>query len=75
MKNILFIGLAVFSVSAFALTGFLDKQWTEGSNKYCKYSNGKIVTVASYQLCPLSIDQFFYCSTDDIFWGNKKTSP
>ena len=56
MKNILFIGLAVFSVSAFALTGFLDKQWTEGSNKYCKYSNGKIVTVASYQLCPLSID-------------------
>jgi hypothetical protein len=56
MKRILFIGLAVFSVSAFALTGFLDKQWTDGSNRYCEYSNGKIVTAASYQLCSLSID-------------------
>lgn len=48
--------MVFFSLSASALTGFLESQWTEGQWKYCKYSNGKIITISNVSLCPLSID-------------------
>lgn len=34
------------------VTGFIQSESTNGSMKYCKYSNGAILTVASHQLCP-----------------------
>ena len=50
---IMFITLASQS---FALKGFKEGEWTDGGNKYCKYSNGVIITIKSHKLCPLSVD-------------------
>ena len=34
----------------------LMSEWDDGGlNKYCKYSNGKIITVKIYRMCPISI--------------------
>jgi hypothetical protein len=53
MKKLLIIVLLLaFSTSAFAAV--LTSQWTEGLNRYCKYSDGVIITIMSYSLCPLS---------------------
>lgn len=51
MKKILVVSfLLMFSTSAFA--GVLMGQWTEGLNRYCKYSDGKIITVNFGSICP-----------------------
>ena len=42
--------------SAFAAFGALEKEWVKDSLKYCKYSNGVILTVKAYELCPITID-------------------
>jgi hypothetical protein len=53
MKKLLIVMLLLmFSMSAFAAV--LTSQWTEGLNRYCKYSDGIIITIKSYSLCPLS---------------------
>lgn len=36
------------------VTGYLRNQSTSGTMKYCNYSNGAVITVASHQLCPQS---------------------
>lgn len=48
--------LATTSTFALAMWGSLTGQWTEGMNRYCKYSNGKIITIGLIEICPLSID-------------------
>lgn len=39
---------------ATGLTGFLKSQSTNGSLRYCTYSNGIIATLNFSQMCPLS---------------------
>jgi len=62
MKNKIFtlltatLFLTTLSSGAYALKGFLDSQSTEGQWRYCKYSNGKVITIAVTKICPLSID-------------------
>lgn len=36
------------------VTGYIKSQSVNGSLKYCNYSNGAVLTVASYALCPNS---------------------
>ena len=48
--------IAMTETSALALKGFIRDEWTNGNKKYCEYSNGVIITIKSYKLCPLSID-------------------
>ena len=48
--------IAMSATNAMALKGFLDDEWTKGNKKYCEYSNGVIITIKSYKLCPLSVD-------------------
>jgi len=57
MKKIIFAA-AILSITApaFAVMGFLQSQHTSGSLRFCHYSNGAIVTVQSYELCPLSVN-------------------
>lgn len=50
------LGMSLFATSAFALMGFLEDEFTNGSLKYCYYSNGVVITVKSYKLCPISIE-------------------
>lgn len=56
MKSAIFSIALLFSASAFAVTGYLQGEQTNGMLKYCKYSNGVIITVNSFELCPLSIN-------------------
>ncbi|WP_162984592.1 hypothetical protein [Poseidonibacter antarcticus] len=46
--------LGLLSMSAYAITGFLKGEQISGMNKFCYYSNDTIITVKSYELCPLS---------------------
>lgn len=54
-KFLMAIILASITVSAYAIFGSLVEQKTNGALKYCKYSNGVIITVNNYELCPISI--------------------
>ena len=42
--------LVVLSSSAFA--GVLMSQWTEGTSRFCKYSDGEVITVSFGSTCP-----------------------
>jgi len=48
------VALGVITVSAYAYTGFLVSEQEAGMNKFCFYDNDTVITVKSYQLCPLS---------------------
>lgn len=53
MKNIfkksLIIALIMFSTSSIA--GVLMSQWTEGTSRYCKYSDGEVVEISYGAIC------------------------
>lgn len=56
MKKIILAALLlVVSNKAAAFQGFLENEAVIEQYKYCSYSNGKIITIRSYKLCPLSI--------------------
>ncbi len=54
MKVLVGIIALLTAASAFAVFGTLVGQSIKGSLKYCEYSNGVILTIASYQICPVS---------------------
>jgi len=54
MKSAVAIFVVFGCASAFAVMGTLTSQSVNGSLRYCKYSNGVIVTVNSYELCPVT---------------------
>ena len=49
--------ISTFATSAAAITGFKKDEWVSGQHKYCEYTNGVIITIKSYKLCPLSVDE------------------
>ncbi|MFA7585599.1 MAG: hypothetical protein WCY11_05290 [Novosphingobium sp.] len=56
MKNLLAalaLTLATPTI-AYAMTYYLQSQWTEGANRFCRYTNGTVMNVG-YRLCPMSI--------------------
>jgi long-subunit fatty acid transport protein len=54
-KLALVVTLVLAAGSAFA-TAFLVGQSTSGQLRYCKYSNGAVMTVDVADLCPLQIN-------------------
>ena len=54
MKSAVAIFLVFGCASAFAVMGILTGQSINGGLRYCQYSNGVIVTVNSYELCPVT---------------------
>jgi hypothetical protein len=42
------------AMAQYNMTYYLVSQWTEGANRFCKYSNGAVIPVG-ISLCPLSI--------------------
>ena len=51
-KALSFTVLLSFHLVAAASFGSLVSREISGSNQYCKYSNGVIVTIKSYEVCP-----------------------
>ena len=49
LKISLVFSLAVLSFSAFA--GVLMQQWTEGTSRFCKYSDGKVIEISYGSTC------------------------
>ena len=47
--------LLLLSSYAHAVPGFLEGERVNGLKKYCYYNNGTIITIKSYQLCPLQV--------------------
>lgn len=56
MKSAVAIIALAFSMSAFAVFTTLSSEWTKGQYRYCKYSDGRIITVDVVALCPLSLN-------------------
>ena len=54
-KHIVFALLLAFNGAAFAMTYFLESQWLERGNRFCKYSNGTVLNVG-VSTCPLKIN-------------------
>ena len=54
MKIFIAIIALVGSASAFAVFGTLVSETVNGSLKYCKYSNGVVITIKSYEVCPVT---------------------
>lgn len=53
MRKVLMLALLAPLV-AYAMTYYLEAQWTEGGNRFCRYGDGTVLNVG-YKLCPLSI--------------------
>ena len=50
--KVLFAIFTIFGcASAFAVFGTLVSSETNGGHRYCKYSNGVIVTIKNYAVC------------------------
>lgn len=57
MKTLLAaVAFALASGSALAFSGILQSEEVNGMLKYCKYSNGVIITVQMHEFCPMSSD-------------------
>lgn len=54
MKRAFIVMMFILAFSTLAFAGILMEQWPEGMNRYCKYSDGTIITVSAASLCPLS---------------------
>lgn len=48
--TIMTIALLAFATSAFA--GVLMQQWTEGTTRYCQYSDGEVIAISFGSTCP-----------------------
>lgn len=53
-KLILLVLLMSFSASAFAMIYFLTREWYQGSDHMCAYTNGTVLNIG-VGVCPLSI--------------------
>jgi hypothetical protein len=49
IKLSLVFSLAILSSTAFA--GVLMSQWTEGTSRFCKYSDGEVITISFGSTC------------------------
>jgi hypothetical protein len=50
IRNIILFSIVTFSSAAFA--GVLMSQWTEGTTRFCKYSDGEVIAVSFGSICP-----------------------
>ena len=43
---------AILMWSASSVAGVLMSQWTEGTKRYCKYSDGTVIEISYGSTCP-----------------------
>lgn len=55
LKFVYFVNVLSFPLAALASFGTLTSSDTSGSNKYCKYSNGVVITIKNYEVCPTTV--------------------
>lgn len=55
LKLVCFVTALSFPFVALASFGTLTSSDTSGSNKYCKYSNGVVITIKNYEVCPTTV--------------------
>ncbi len=53
-KIILFVIFSVALVATLAFASTLMGQWTEGTSRYCKYSDGTVIEISFGSTCPAS---------------------
>jgi hypothetical protein len=54
-KMLIALTIATACGSAYAVFGTLVGEKINGGLKYCTYSNGVILTINSYEVCPTSV--------------------
>lgn len=55
LRFVYFLTILSFPFVASASFGTLTSSDTSGSNKYCKYSNGVVITIKNYEVCPTTV--------------------
>lgn len=53
-KLILGVILSVALFASLAIASTLMGQWTEGTSRYCKYSDGTVIEISFGSTCPAS---------------------
>jgi len=57
MKTIILaLALLLAASSTHAIFASKTAEWIEGQWKYCKYSDGRVITIKTYELCPISLN-------------------
>ena len=53
MKRLLFIiVLNILLTYSSVFAGVLLSEWTDATNRYCKYSDGTVLTLSFFSTCP-----------------------
>jgi len=52
MKKLIMLIILLSVVTAYAAQAYLVSDSTRGQWKYCQYSDGRVITIQSYQICP-----------------------
>lgn len=55
MKKLIVLMIMLISLAAYAIPGYLVSTTDVGQWRYCKYDDGRVITIKQYQLCPLTI--------------------
>jgi hypothetical protein len=50
--KVIFTSCSLALVSSLALAGVSMSQWTEGTSRYCKYSDGDVIKIDFGATCP-----------------------
>lgn len=48
------VTMLTYAAPAYAMTYYLTRQWIQGGNNFCQYSNGTVLNMG-YRTCPMSI--------------------
>jgi hypothetical protein len=48
----IFIIVVIVGWATVCVAGVLMQQWTEGTNRYCKYSDGEVLEISYGSTCP-----------------------
>ncbi|UUA74677.1 hypothetical protein [Cellvibrio sp. QJXJ] len=46
------VAIAISLLSSAVLAGVLMSQWTEGTSRFCKYSDGEVIKISFGETCP-----------------------
>lgn len=50
IKTSLFISISL--ITSIAMASVLMSQWTDGTSRFCKYSNGDVIEISFGSVCP-----------------------
>jgi len=56
MKKLIVLIILLATVSAYAYQAYLVSSAVNGQWRYCKYSDGRVITIESWKVCPMSLE-------------------